>query len=80
MSKKPKDFSSRPMALRDLGDAVTQRLNIRISERDLAQLREVRDLLCQPSDSATIRTLIRLHHATAKQELARLRRARRNRG
>jgi hypothetical protein len=73
-------MSQKPMVLRDLGDAVTERLNIRISERDLAQMRELRDLLCQPSDSATIRTLIRLHHVASKQELARLRRARRNRG
>jgi hypothetical protein len=68
------------MLLRDPDDAVTKRLNIRISERDLAQLRELRDLLAQPSDSATIRALIRTHHVTAKSELARLRRARRHHG
>jgi len=69
-------MSKKPM----LDDAVTQRLNIRISERDLAQLRELRDLLHQSSDSATMRALIRLHYATARAELARLRRARRQHG
>jgi DNA-directed RNA polymerase subunit L len=57
-----------------------RRLNIRLSEEDHTQLRELRDLLGQSGDSATIRCLIRIHHATAKAELARLRRARRSRG
>jgi hypothetical protein len=68
------------MSKKPLDDAVNQRLNIRISERDLAQLRELRDLLHQSSDSATIRALIRAHHTMARAEVARLRRARRHHG
>jgi hypothetical protein len=60
--------------------ASSKRLNIRISEEDYRRLRELRDLLHQSSDSATMRALIRLHHATARAELARLRRARRQHG
>jgi hypothetical protein len=57
--------------------APTRRLNVRISPEDLTMLREIRDILRLDTDSKTMRALIRLHHATMRAEVNRLRALRR---
>lgn len=50
-----------------------RRLNIRITDEDYLMLTELKWLLGQKSDSATIRSLIELHHQAMRSEVRKLR-------
>jgi len=58
----------------DARKARSRRLNIRLTEAEYDMLTELRLALHQSSDSATLRTLLRLHHATARRAVSDLHR------
>lgn len=56
------------------GQSRTHRVNLRLTEEEYDQLTELRLALHQPSDSATLRTLVRLHHMHARRAVSDLHR------